>query len=203
MVGKKLQGLATFSHSVAFISDNIILHSVVALFFFAIVQHRRQLEFLCSNSPLLRMKSRNSKNYLKISIKYVFHLVSHSPTSMLCSPTYPIIPHTCSPDAWRQFHQGKSWKGSIWSTRNSRRSQENRPFSKFIMIQKRCWNTWRPVFVLRSCWWAGMVVIAMWKWSWPNLKVGHIFACYFTIKDAFYSSFRYKVFISANLHRML
>ena len=159
MVGKKLQGLATFPHWVAFIY--LTYHSALCcriIFFFAIVQHRWQLEFLCSNSPLLRMKSRNSKNDLNLSIEDALHLVSHIPPSMLCSPTYPIIPHTSSPDAWRKFHQGKPWKGSIWSTRNSRRSRENKAFQLVYPDPKALLKHFAPgflccVYVDEPVWW--------------------------------------------------
>ena len=113
-----------------------------------------------------------------------------------------IIPHTCSPD---------TLVNSIKANREKDRLQQRgtrgvakairpiRPFSKVIRIQKRSWNILHAAFVLRSCWWAGKVVITMWKWSCPNLKVGHVFAFYYTIKEASYSSFRCKVFNSANL----
>ena len=164
MVGKKLQGLVTFSHwVVAFISD--ISFCTLLSHFFAIVQHRRQLEFLCSNSPLLRMKSRNSKNDLNISIEDVFHLVSHIPTSMLCSPTYASsLTHSLLTLDVNSI-KGNREKDRFDLLGARGEAKKIRPFSKFIRIQKCCWNTLRPGFCVAFSWWAGMVVIAMWKWS--------------------------------------
>jgi hypothetical protein len=54
------------------------------------------------------------------------HCITHPTLNALCS-NITHHPHT-PPDSWRQFHQGKPWKGSITATRNPRRSQDNKAF---------------------------------------------------------------------------
>ena len=122
---------------------------------------------------------------------------------MLCAPTYPQHPShmlsgrlTSMPS--RQIEKRIDYNNDVPEEKPRQLGQSVRLSGSTSAVVTVC----ARVFVLRSCRWAGKVVITMWKWSLPNLKVRHVFVYYFTIKNSFYSSFRYKVFNSANVHRM-